>query len=190
MASSVQNRLTKTQYVAAIEANIREAKADIDTLREMSASRTLGERELEDAFACLYDVLDLLEHYKKSMKVTDDEFTRSNSSWLRLYMSDLILYGVGAMADIRTRYDTELQSKTGNKIGGMVVEVRMLPYDRQTPDVPLYNWNQVDKFFWDRNYEDELDAHYYDGRLPYDETTITYGQSPRVTRSLSRTGSR
>ena len=184
---TTQRKLTKAQYIAAIESNIRQSKEDIEHLRRLSARQELTEQELEEAFAALHDALDMLEHYKKNMKVTSDELTKRHEEWLRLYMSDLILYGVGATADIRRIYDENLTSKTGNKIGGYVIQVRMIPIDRQTSETPLYNWNEVDRFFWDKDYTAAIDEYHYNGNLPYDDRAITYSRAAQMTRTSSST---
>jgi hypothetical protein len=168
-------KLTKEAYVKKVQDLLEECRRPMDDLRETSMKRPLTERELETAFDLLYDAADLLKRYRKDMKATKDDATlqANEDGWVRGYMKDLILYGIGTTAEIRLMRDEPLATLSGRPMRGDVIQVRMLDRSRRNDDVPLFNWLEVDEFFWDQDYIRAEYEYNEEGNLPYDTTRIT-----------------
>lgn len=170
-----ESKLTKEAYKAKVQMLLDECREQIDDLREKSMRTSLNEEELETAFDVLYDAADLLTAYKNTLNApkNDTLLISNQEKWVKPYMKDLILYGIGSTAEIRQQKNEKLFTKSGKQVDGDVINVRMLPADRRSEDVPLYNWLEVDQFFWDRDYFKADEEYSQSGYLPYDTSKIT-----------------
>lgn len=169
------SKLSREAYRAKVQYLLDECRILMDELREKSMKMPLTEDELETAFDVLYDAGDLLQGYQKTLNARQDDslIIDNEEKWVKPYMKDLILYGIGTTAEIRRQKGESLYTKTGKPVEGDVIKVRMLSYDKRSDNVPLYNWLEVDQFFWDQDYI-AADYDYTDsGYLPYDPSKIT-----------------
>jgi len=168
-------KLKESAYRTKIQALLDECRQQIDELREKSMKRPLSEEELETAFDVLYDAADLLQGYQKTINARQDDplLISNQENWVKPYMKDLILYGIGTTAEIRLQKSVPLFTKSGKPVEGDVIKVRMLSRDMRRDDVPLYNWLEVDQFFWDQDYIAADYDYTESGYLPYDPSKIT-----------------
>jgi len=173
--SQTTTKLTKEAYRAKVQMLLDECRAQIDELRNTSMRRPLNEEELESAFDVLYDAADLLKGYKKTLNAPIDDtlLIVNQENWVKPYMKDLILYGIGTTAEVKLVKNEPLFTKSGKPVEGEVIKVRMLSHDRRSEDVPLYNWLEVDQFFWDQDYIAADYDYAESGYLPYDPSKIT-----------------
>lgn len=173
--SNDNQRLTKEGYMKKVQLLLDDCRQQIEDLRDKSMRIPLKEEELEQAFAVLYDAADLVRSYQKKTKCQRDEpLVRTNQdNWILPYMKDLILYGVGSTAEITEIRGEPLETLTGKRVVGNIIRVRILPIERRSNDVPLYNWLEVDEYFWDQDYKRAEYEYTEYGYLPYDEKDIT-----------------
>jgi len=168
------NLLTKDAYMKKVQMLLADCREQMEQLRDKSMRMPLNEQEIEESFAVLYDAADLIRSYKKNTKADSNESLVYNNEekWIRPYMKDLILYGVGSTAEIYEIRNEPLETLSGNRVVGNIIKVRYLPFEKRRCDVPLYNWLEVDDYFWDQDYKKaEYEYNEY-GILPYERDRI------------------
>jgi hypothetical protein len=176
--SSPRGLLTKEEFVRVTETNLNEIRCSMDELRDKSRDALLPEKELENAFNCLYDAKDLLDFYAKQLSATEeaDAFLANEWKWVRSYMSDLVEIGVGMNAEIRRVTNYTLKSRNGTPVGqGDEIEVRHVPSTRTHRGIIYRNWIEVDRTFWLKDHNAEL-SEYERGETPrYRDYDDDYG---------------
>lgn len=151
--------LTKEEFVRVIETNLQEIRFTMDELRDKSRANLLPEKDLENAFNNLYDAKDLLDFYAKQLVVSEenDTFLKSEWTWVKDYMNDLVEFDVGTNAEIRRVTNYTLKSRNGSLVGqGDEIEVKHIPANRGHRGTIYHNWMEIDRTFWIKDHNEEL----------------------------------
>lgn len=155
----MSTKVSRQVFVQKIEDELGDLRNEIDVLREKSINVTLSDKELENAFNCLYDARDYLKFYETQLNADPktDPFLQREWNWVRRYMSDLIEYGVGDRAEICKAICYNLKSKNGTDVGqGDEIQVTTTSPTRRHCGIIYRNWMEVDRVFWTREHDKEM----------------------------------
>jgi len=151
-----KTRETKEEFVGRTVAKLTKLYNEKNEYQELSKKRDLTDEEVQYVFNIFYNAKDLIECYAKKMELTEeDELMKKESEWVRTEMENFLEGTVGPLFDVRKECD--YISDKGEKVKGTSVSVKKIPFVRQHQSVVLYNWLQVDEWFWLIDHRAELE---------------------------------
>ena len=114
---------------------------------ELSQERDLTITEIQYTMNNMYNAKMWVQNYKKNMKLNnDDDFSAKESEWIRNEMRNIMQNIIGSKYEIKKT--NQYVSHNGDVIKGNTVSINQTKFDRIHHMTFLYNWMEIDEWFW------------------------------------------
>lgn len=123
---------------------------------KLSQERALTITEVQYIMNNTYNGKMWVQKYKKNMKLNnDDDFSAKESEWIRNEMRYIMQNIIGSNYEIKKT--NHYVSHNGDVVKGNTVSINQTKLDRIHHMTFLYNWLEIDEWFWLTDYRKVLE---------------------------------